>query len=265
MKAAFVLAVGMAASGLALRALAAQAGDKIYFEFQVSKPVASAPGSKAPRYPVELKSNGVEGEVLAQFVVDTFGVAELTSFRLLKSSHSLFADAVQAVLPETRFTSAEVDGHKVRQLVQQPFVFNIQRADAQVPPSRAPARPGQSSPAPDVPLTPLTPYQAMMEMKDALRQLVVGEEAYWVQHESYTTDLVAVRAGIRKQPTKRVILSIHSAGGRAWAASAEHRDLPGRSCVIYVGSAGDFPAPATLKDRVRLTAKQTGMPLCDEL
>lgn len=266
MKAAFVLAIGMAAAAsLAPRDIAAQATDKIYFEFQVTKPVAQAPGSKAPRYPVELKSKGIEGEVLIQFVVDTFGVAESTNVRVLKASHGLFTDAVLAVLPDMRFTPAELNGHKVRQLVQQPFVFNIQRVDALVPGARVSARPGQPSPEPEVPLPVLTPHQAMMEMRDALTQLVVGEEAYWALHESYTTDLVAVRAGIRKQPTKRVTVSIHSAGGRAWAASAVHRDLPKHSCVIYVGSAGDFPVPATLKSGLRPTSKQTGWPLCDDL
>ncbi|MFA6167674.1 MAG: hypothetical protein WC700_13730 [Gemmatimonadaceae bacterium] len=102
-------------------------------------------------------------------------------------------------------------------------------------------------------------------MKEALRQLIWGEEVYWAQHESYTTDLVAVRAGMRKQPAKQVVLSIHHAGGRAWTASAEHRDLPRRSCVIYVGSFEDFPVPATLKDGAKPHPHEPGMPLCDEL
>ena len=114
------------------------------------------------------------------------------------------------------------------------------------------------------PPTPVAPRQALSEMRDALRQLVTGEEAYWAQHESYTTNLDAVRAGMRVQPAKNVVLSIHHAGGRAWAGSAEHRDLPNRSCVIYVGSIEDFPAPATRKDGARPTAKETGMPLCDQ-
>ncbi len=98
-----------------------------YFEFQVEKPVVSAPGSSAPRYPEILKSAGVEGEVLAQFVVDTTGRAENGSFKVLKTSHELFALAVKNALPGMRFLPAEVGGRKVKQLVQQPFVFNIQK------------------------------------------------------------------------------------------------------------------------------------------
>ena len=98
-----------------------------YFEFQVEKPVVSAPGSSSPRYPEILKSAGVEGEVLAQFVVDTTGRAEAGSFKVLKTSHELFALAVKNALPGMRFLPAEVGGKKVKQLVQQPFVFNIQK------------------------------------------------------------------------------------------------------------------------------------------
>jgi periplasmic protein TonB len=98
-----------------------------YFEFQVEKPVVQAPGSAAPRYPEILKSAGVEGEVLAQFIVDTTGRAETGSFKVLKTSHELFALAVKNALPGMRFLPAEVGGKRVKQLVQQPFVFAIQK------------------------------------------------------------------------------------------------------------------------------------------
>ena len=49
--------------------------DQPYFEFQVEKQVAADPGHRQPRYPDMLRSANVEGEVLAQFVVDTTGRA----------------------------------------------------------------------------------------------------------------------------------------------------------------------------------------------
>ena len=101
--------------------------DQPLFEFQVEKPVMQAPGSAQPRYPDILKSAGVEGEVLAQFVVDTTGRAEAGSFKVLKASHELFAAAVKNALPNMKFLPAEVGGRKVRQLVQQPFVFAISK------------------------------------------------------------------------------------------------------------------------------------------
>ncbi|MEP7345372.1 MAG: energy transducer TonB [Gemmatimonadaceae bacterium] len=99
--------------------------DQPYFEFQVEKPVVPAPGSSQPRYPDILRQAGVEGEVLAQFVVDTSGRAEAGSFKVLRSSHDLFAQAVKSALPGMRFIPAEVGGKHVKQLVQQPFTFAI--------------------------------------------------------------------------------------------------------------------------------------------
>jgi periplasmic protein TonB len=99
--------------------------DQPYFEFQVEKPVVPAPGSASPRYPDMLRQAGVEGEVLAQFVVDTTGRAEANSLKILKSSHDLFIQSVRNALPQMKFIPAEVGGRKVKQLVQQPFTFSI--------------------------------------------------------------------------------------------------------------------------------------------
>ncbi len=101
--------------------------NQVYFEYQVEKPVMSVPGSPSPRYPDILKSAGVEGEVVVSFEVDTTGRANVASLKILKSTHDLFAAAVRTALPSMRFLPAEAGGKKVRQLVQQPFVFNIQK------------------------------------------------------------------------------------------------------------------------------------------
>jgi len=101
--------------------------DQPYFEFQVEKPVVPAPGSVSPRYPDMLRQAGVEGEVLAQFVVDTTGRAEPGSLKILKSSHDMFVQSVKNALPNMKFIPAEVGGRKVKQLVQQPFTFSISK------------------------------------------------------------------------------------------------------------------------------------------
>ena len=101
--------------------------DQPYFEFQVEKPVVPAPGSISPRYPDMLRQAGVEGEVLAQFVVDTTGKAEAGSLKILKSSHDLFTESVRTALPQMRFVPADVGGKKVKQLVQEPFSFSMSR------------------------------------------------------------------------------------------------------------------------------------------
>ena len=88
----------------------------------------AVPGSPTPRYPDILKSAGVEGEVVVAFVVDTTGRAEVGTLKILKSTHELFAAGrAERRLPSMRFLPAEVGGKKVKQLVQQPFVFNIMK------------------------------------------------------------------------------------------------------------------------------------------
>src|SRR5438094_396094 len=101
--------------------------DQPYFEFQVEKQVAAMPGNPAPRYPDMLRSANVEGEVLAQFVVDTRGRAEMNTFKVLKPSHDLFTNAVKSALANMKFYPAEVGGRKVKQLVQMPFVFSLNK------------------------------------------------------------------------------------------------------------------------------------------
>jgi protein TonB len=101
--------------------------DQPYFDFQVEKAAAAIPGSGAPAYPEMLKSSGVEGEALVQFIVDTTGRAELGSFKVLRASHDAFGQAVKAALPRMRFLPAEIGGRKVRMLVQQPFAFALNK------------------------------------------------------------------------------------------------------------------------------------------
>lgn len=114
-----------------------------FFEFQVEQAVTVAEGNPRPRFPDVLRAANIEGEVLAQFVADTFGMADMRTFKVLKSSHDLFTDAVRTVLPTMRFNPALVGGRKVKQLVQMPFQFNLSK-DATV---GAPTRPGANTPA----------------------------------------------------------------------------------------------------------------------
>ena len=97
----------------------------VYFEYQVEQPVMAAPGSPAPRYPDILKAAGVSGEVIASFVVDTTGLADVGSLKVIRSSHQLFVNSIVAAMPNMRFTPAMVGGRKVKQLVMEPFVFQV--------------------------------------------------------------------------------------------------------------------------------------------
>jgi protein TonB len=105
----------------------AKPADTPFREDQVERRVAVVPGSAAPRYPESLRSSGVEGQVIAEFVVDDEGRAEETSVRFVRSDNRLFEDAVRVALRRMRFIPAEVGGRKVKQLVQMPFVFTLAR------------------------------------------------------------------------------------------------------------------------------------------
>jgi protein TonB len=96
-----------------------------YYEFQVTKVAVVKKDSPWPKYPEALKAAKIEGQVLATFVVDSLGMADTASFRVLKTSHDLFTSAVRAALPEMRFEPAMIGSRTVRQHVQQSFVFNI--------------------------------------------------------------------------------------------------------------------------------------------
>lgn len=101
--------------------------DQPFFEFQVEKPVVPAPGGCSPKYPEMLRTAGVTGEVQAQFVVDTTGRVQPGSFKVLKTTHELFTAEVRKATSCFRYLAAETGGKKVKQLVQQPFTFDIQK------------------------------------------------------------------------------------------------------------------------------------------
>jgi periplasmic protein TonB len=80
-----------------------------------------------PRYPPVLRDAGIEGHVLAEFVVDTLGRAELATLRFPELSNALFGDAVREAITRYRFTPGEMAGRKVRTRVAVPFEFRLRR------------------------------------------------------------------------------------------------------------------------------------------
>ena len=99
------------------------AGYRTYLENQVDRAASPRPGNRPPKYPPLLHSAKVEGDVLVQFVVDTLGRVDSTTFHVLKSTHDLFTLAVKDVVFRYKFQPAELDGQRVKQLVQMPFDF----------------------------------------------------------------------------------------------------------------------------------------------
>jgi hypothetical protein len=96
-----------------------------YMESRVDRQPKPLAGNKPPVFPPLLKSAKVEGSVYAQFVVDTLGKVDMTTFRVLKSTHDLFTNAVKQALAGYSFRPGMIGGHKVKTLVQMPFDFPI--------------------------------------------------------------------------------------------------------------------------------------------
>jgi protein TonB len=96
-------------------------------EAEVEMPVMALPDNPIPRYPGLLESAGVEGEVIAEFVVDTTGRVETKTLHILSATHALFARAVRDALVRARFYPALIGRRAVPMRARQPFLFRLIR------------------------------------------------------------------------------------------------------------------------------------------
>jgi len=92
---------------------------------EIEEPVTTKGITIRPKYPPELQKQGIEGEVLARFVVDTKGHVATSSIKIVRATRPEFADAVRDAIQRTRFNPAQVGSHAAAQLVQQVFEFHI--------------------------------------------------------------------------------------------------------------------------------------------
>jgi periplasmic protein TonB len=95
-----------------------------FVEAEVDDPVRAIEIPR-PRYPPVLQQAGIAGSVDVQYVVDTLGRAEPSSFRVLRSTNKAFEDPAREAILAGRFKPARIRGQAVRQLVQQRISFNI--------------------------------------------------------------------------------------------------------------------------------------------
>lgn len=99
-------------------------GDGVYLSslVQDSPELLSAP---TPAYPPLLRTAGVQGQVIVTAVVDTLGLAENGSVRIVRSDNPGFDAAALATVRAARFRPARIYGRAVRVLVQVPVVFRL--------------------------------------------------------------------------------------------------------------------------------------------
>jgi TonB family protein len=91
------------------------------------------PRSAAPAYPADMEARGVDGIVKVRFVVDSTGLIDVTTIRILETTNESFARAVRAAMPGMRFRPAMIGGKFVRQLSEQDFAFRVQPKAVPVP------------------------------------------------------------------------------------------------------------------------------------
>lgn len=115
------------ASTAATNAAAGGGAPGAFNAFQVDVEVVAIASTVRPQYPEMLRSSGTEGQVTAQFVVNEKGRADRKTFHVISSTNPLFSDAVSRALPQMRFKPAMIAGKPVSQLVQQQFVFKLDR------------------------------------------------------------------------------------------------------------------------------------------
>lgn len=79
------------------------------------------------RYPEVLRQAGVEGRILVEAVLDTLGVVERGSLRVVQGAHALFEAEALAVVAASRYRAARVGGRAVRVRIQVPVAFSLRR------------------------------------------------------------------------------------------------------------------------------------------
>lgn len=70
----------------------------------------------------DMRTNG-EASVTGQFVVDTMGCIDSSTFKVVEATDSSFATEVEKMLPQLHYEPAQKDKHKVKSWVVWKFVF----------------------------------------------------------------------------------------------------------------------------------------------
>jgi len=102
---------------------AAVAGLRVFRETEVGEPAALIFENRGPKYPPSFEMTGTAASVETEFVVDSTGRADMTTFGLLQPVPASFVESVRDFLLTARFTLARVGGHPVAMCVKQRFEF----------------------------------------------------------------------------------------------------------------------------------------------
>lgn len=93
---------------------------------EVDVAAAALAGQRGPLYPEGLRMIGVEGRVMARFIIEKNGRVE-SEPTILSATADEFAASVRRYLKSARYRPATKNGEPVRQLAEQEFTFTIRR------------------------------------------------------------------------------------------------------------------------------------------
>lgn len=82
-------------------------------------------------FPPSLFASKTAGLVVAEFVVNTLGHVEGNTLGIVSSTSPLFTESVRVALETAAFVPAVKNGKLVRQIVQQPFEFSLEKGSLQ--------------------------------------------------------------------------------------------------------------------------------------
>lgn len=112
--------------------------DSVFLLIEVDSAASRYEWSAAPVFPPTMLAERQGGYVRAEWVVDESGIADTATLRIVESTHPEFTKAVRDALPFMRFRPARIGNRAVRQLVQQPFFFQVTTAAADSAKARKP-------------------------------------------------------------------------------------------------------------------------------
>jgi len=92
---------------------------------QADRPAEPVPPMPQFKYPEELQQKGVGGKAIADFVIDTSGLVDMTSIEVRESSDSRITEGVCHYLAASRFNPAVRGGTNVRVQRELPFNFEM--------------------------------------------------------------------------------------------------------------------------------------------
>lgn len=99
--------------------------DRVFRVLEVDEAAARDPESGGPVYPEALQRRGIEGWVVARFVVDTAGMAVPGTLTIVSTTSSDFTRAVTEAMPSMRFLPALRRGRKVKSETELTFRFRM--------------------------------------------------------------------------------------------------------------------------------------------